>query len=126
MPPAAPAALIVFGATLVVRGLIDAGRVIGEVTPGWTVAQAVGFTATVILALRAIGDWRAQAVVWDERLRRRLLVAASSGFVTMLALAATLLFTASFILLSDMAVAYLQAGIGILTLGVGLWEREEG
>ncbi len=112
-----------FGASLVIRGLTTGGREIaarGE----WTALQFVGFTAAIVLAAVAVRSWRREQAVWDERLRHRLLVAASCGFVTMLALAGTLLVAAPIVVLSDLAVHYLQVGIGMLSLGVTLWETE--
>ena len=123
MPLTTAAAPIVFGATLVLRGLFDDGRGIGETPLGWVVVQGVGFTFALVLAWRSFRHWRSSEVVWDERLRLRFLTAASSGFATMLALAAAFLVASPFVLLSDLAVAYLQVGTGILTVGVVLWDR---
>ncbi len=123
MPVSAAAALIAFGASLVVRALTlpDDGS---ATALGWTVVQAIGFIAAVLLALGAVRAWRASNTVWDERLHHRLLLAASSGFATMLALGGTILVAAPLLVLTQVAVAYLQVGVGILTLGVVLWERE--
>lgn len=109
-----------FGASLVLRGLASAE----QVAFGWKVLQVVGFV-TAAAAAHAVRAWLAGKVIWGERVRLRLLDAAAAGFLTMLALAATLIVAAGFIALTDLAVAYLQVGTGILTLGVVLWEGEE-
>ncbi len=104
------------------RGLTS-GR--GLVTPPhWTAIQVAGFVTAGVLAAVAVRKWKQVGAVWDERLHRRLLVAASSGFVTMLALAGTLLIAAPVVALTDLSVSYLQIGIGILSAGVILWEIE--
>ncbi len=84
----------------------------------------MGFVTAGLLGIVAVRRWKRTGGVWDERLRHRLLVAASSGFVTMLALAGTLLVAAPIVVLSDLSSYYLQVGIGILSAGVSLWETE--
>ena len=86
--------------------------------------QLVGLAVAGALAATAIRSWRRARLVWDERLQYRLLVAASSGFATMLAVAATLLLVSPLFTLDHLAVEYLQVGTGILTLGITLWEGE--
>ncbi len=123
IPRSGAAALAVFGTSLVIRGLTSGGRDLP--TPGeWAAVQLIGFVTAVALAVAAVRTWLRNEEVWDERLHHRLLLAASSGFVTMLALAGTLLVAAPLVVLSDLAVHYLQVGTGMLALGVTLWEAE--